>query len=112
MVQASEKIYKAAKDTVKILAKTHTPDIYREAATRGRWTASLLDKVVRAYSERMWEWDVACCPGNEKIKRKKTYLTLSYIQRNLFTKRRSQRRGYFKRVRIPAYRIGYRNGVE
>ncbi|HJH27624.1 MAG TPA: hypothetical protein C5S37_12880 [Methanophagales archaeon] len=64
VVQASETIYKAAEDTVKILAKTHAPDIYGEAESRGRWTASLLDKAVRSLERKLGEdvgrgWDAA-----------------------------------------------------
>jgi len=47
IVQACEKIYKAAEDAVKLLAEAHVPDISREAKRRGRWTVSLLDKAVR-----------------------------------------------------------------
>jgi len=47
VVQASEKFIRLLRILWKYLQKLHTPDIYREAATRGRWTASLLDKAVR-----------------------------------------------------------------
>ena len=64
VVQACEKIYKAAEDAVKILAKTHAPDIYREAESRGRWTVSLLGKAVRSLERKLDEdvgrgWDAA-----------------------------------------------------
>jgi hypothetical protein len=64
IVQASEKIYKAAENAVKILAKTHIPDIYGEAESRGRWTVSLLDKAVRSLERKLGEdvgrgWDAA-----------------------------------------------------
>lgn len=55
VVQACEPIYKAAEDAVKILAKTHAPDIYGEAESRGRWTLSLLDKAVRNLERKLDE---------------------------------------------------------
>ena len=47
IVQACEKIYKAAEDAVKLLAKAHVPDVQREVKSRGRRTVSLLDKAGR-----------------------------------------------------------------
>jgi len=77
--QASEKIYKAAENTVKILAKTHTPDIYHEAETRGRWTVSLLDKAVRAMESILGEdagvgrgWDAAMGSSRRGLSRAET----------------------------------------
>jgi hypothetical protein len=52
VVQSCEKIYKAAEDAMKILAKEHAPDVYEEAGD-GRWLASLLKKVVRAIESRL-----------------------------------------------------------
>lgn len=41
-VQASEKLYKAAEEAVKVLALTHAPEVHKEAEKRGRWTSDLL----------------------------------------------------------------------
>ena len=46
-MQACEKIYKAAEDAVKILAKEYAPQVYDEAEHNGRWLASLLREAVR-----------------------------------------------------------------
>ncbi len=64
VVQASEKIYKAAEDAIKLLASVHAPDIYREVEGRGRWTVSTLDKAVRSLESKLGEdvgrgWDAA-----------------------------------------------------
>ncbi|MCW7069818.1 MAG: hypothetical protein OCU17_04335 [Methanophagales archaeon] len=45
------------------MQKLHTPDSYREAATRGRWTASLLDKAVRMMESILGEEDVGVGRG-------------------------------------------------
>jgi hypothetical protein len=47
VVQACEKIYKAAEDAIKVLVKVHAQDIQKEVERKGRWTVSLLDKAVR-----------------------------------------------------------------
>lgn len=55
VVQACEKIYKAAKDAVKVLVKTHAPEIYRDVESRGRWSVGLLDKGVRNLERELGE---------------------------------------------------------
>lgn len=55
LVQACEKIYKAAEDAVKLLAKEYAPEVYDEAEHNGRWFASLLRKAVRSLETRLGE---------------------------------------------------------
>ena len=55
VVQASEKIYKAAEDAVKILAKEYAAEAYAEAEHNGRWSASLLREAVRRIENRLGE---------------------------------------------------------
>jgi hypothetical protein len=50
-VQASEKLYKAAEEAVKVLAKHFALPEYEEAEGRGRWTTTLLFSAVRRLSE-------------------------------------------------------------
>ncbi|MCD6444992.1 PaREP1 family protein [Candidatus Bathyarchaeota archaeon] len=50
-VQASEKLYKVAEESVKMLAKLHNLAEYREAEERGRWVTRLLFKAVDRLSE-------------------------------------------------------------
>jgi hypothetical protein len=52
-VQASEKLYKAAEETVKAIATALDLDEAKKALERGRWTLSLLDDAVYAISERL-----------------------------------------------------------
>jgi hypothetical protein len=52
-VQASEKLYKAAEEALKILAKRFSLPEYREAEDRGRWTSTLLFSAVRKLSEKV-----------------------------------------------------------
>jgi Skp family chaperone for outer membrane proteins len=52
-VQASEKLYKAAEEAVKALARRFTLPECKEAEGRGRWTAALLFSAVRGLSERV-----------------------------------------------------------
>ena len=63
-MQASEKIYKAAEEAVKILAKEHTPEVYDKAEHNGRWLASLLREAVRKIEGTLGDdvgraWDAA-----------------------------------------------------
>ena len=63
-IQASEKLYKAAEETVKGLAERYAADACEEARKNGRWTVRLLEKamdgLVRELGEevRLW-WDSA-----------------------------------------------------
>jgi hypothetical protein len=50
-VQASEKLYKAAEEAVKVLAKRFSLPECEEA--KGRWTATLLFSAVRSLSEKV-----------------------------------------------------------
>lgn len=50
-VQASEKLYKVAEESVKMLAKLHNLAEYREAKKRGRWVTGLLFRAVDRLSE-------------------------------------------------------------
>ena len=52
-VQASEKLYKAAEETVKLLAKVRSISEYEEACRRGRWTATLLFNAVERLSKEV-----------------------------------------------------------
>jgi len=64
VIQASEKLYKAAEEAVKGLSRVYAADICEEARTNGRWTVKLLEKamdgLVRELGEdvRLW-WDSA-----------------------------------------------------
>jgi hypothetical protein len=55
LVQACEKIYKAAEDAVRILAKEYAPEVYQKAEENGRWLASLLREAVRRMETRLGE---------------------------------------------------------
>ncbi|MCW3134711.1 MAG: PaREP1 family protein [Methanophagales archaeon] len=55
LVQACEKIYKAAEDAMKILAKEYTPEVYDVAEKNGKWLASLLREAVRKIEDRLGE---------------------------------------------------------
>jgi len=63
-VQASEKLYKVAEETVKALAGEYAKDVVEEAEKEGRWKVGLLEKAVRKISRglnpevRHW-WDTA-----------------------------------------------------
>jgi len=64
-VQASEKLYKAAEECVKAVAKLlDLKDVIDRVKARGRWTVTDLEKVVRRASEVLGEelgiaWDAA-----------------------------------------------------
>ena len=63
-VQASEKLYKAAEETVKALARRLDLPEWREAGQKGRWTTTLLFRAVRSLSQRLDpdirnSWDAA-----------------------------------------------------
>jgi hypothetical protein len=49
-VQASEKLYKAAEEAVKVLARRFALPEHEEAEGKGRWTAILLSSAVRSLS--------------------------------------------------------------
>lgn len=56
-VQASEKLYKVAEETIKILAiHFKLTDILAKVNERGRWIASELDDVARIASEKLGGW--------------------------------------------------------
>ena len=66
LVQASEKLYKAAEEAVKAIAAALDLDEAGKALEGGKWTLSLLDDAVYAISEKLgvkelidW-WDSAC----------------------------------------------------
>jgi len=59
-VQASEKLYKAAEEAVKILALTHAPEVHKEALRRERWTTDLLFKAADEMGREVRHcWDSA-----------------------------------------------------
>lgn len=41
-VQASEKLYKAAEESIKVLSEARAPEINKEAMGKGKWTRDLL----------------------------------------------------------------------
>ena len=49
VIQASEKLYKAAEEAIKEQARinVHAKDVYAEAERRGRWSTTLLFKAAR-----------------------------------------------------------------
>ena len=55
-VQASEKLYKAAEETVKALTMHFNLSDILTKVERGRWTVTELEKAVEAISERLGEW--------------------------------------------------------
>lgn len=54
-VQASEKLYKAVEECVKILAQLHELPQYEKARTEGRWWTQLLGKSARKLSKILKE---------------------------------------------------------
>ncbi len=63
-VQASEKLYKAAEESVKAMSSRLGLRPYVEALSKGRWTVSLLEDAVRELSGKVDKairayWDVA-----------------------------------------------------
>ena len=52
-IQASEKLYKAAEETVKELARRLDLPEWRESREKGRWTTSLLFSAVRSLSRTL-----------------------------------------------------------
>lgn len=52
-VQASEKLYKAAEETVKALAEVYADGVWKEVEERGRWTSPLLFKAVTQISRNL-----------------------------------------------------------
>ena len=59
-VQASEKLYKAAEESIKVLSETRAPEIYREATERGKWSRDLLFRAAdRMGREIRHHWDSA-----------------------------------------------------
>ena len=65
-IQASEKLYKASEESLKLLSAKFGLLEYEDAKKRGRWTTSLLFSMVRKLSEEVnpdivnW-WDHANC---------------------------------------------------
>ncbi|GAB6945105.1 PaREP1 family protein [Vulcanisaeta sp. JCM 14467] len=58
-MQASEKLYKAAKECVKGLAQHYNlEDVLFKVNERGRWTVTELEKAVEKISEKLGEWFV------------------------------------------------------
>jgi hypothetical protein len=62
VIQASEKLYKAAEEAVKDLAEVYAADVCEEAMKKGRWTVRLLEKAIDTLAsefgeevERHWE---------------------------------------------------------
>jgi hypothetical protein len=56
-VQASEKLYKAAEETVKALAiRFGLGEVLKRVSERGRWTVTELEKAVSRISESLGEW--------------------------------------------------------
>ncbi|BDR91686.1 PaREP1 family protein [Vulcanisaeta souniana] len=56
-VQASEKLYKAAEESVKALAQYYDlKNILSRVSERGRWTVTELEKVVETVSEKLGDW--------------------------------------------------------
>ena len=62
--QASEKLYKAAEEAVKALARTHANGVWKEVEKEGRWPSPLLFKAVRQIAGKLGGeirnyWDTA-----------------------------------------------------
>jgi hypothetical protein len=62
VIQASEKLYKAAEEAVKGLTEVYAADVSEEAMRNGRWTVRLLEKAIDGLAsefgeevERYWE---------------------------------------------------------
>lgn len=56
-VQASEKLYKAAEETVKALAMHYRfTDILKRVEGRGRWTVTELEKAVEGAAAKLGDW--------------------------------------------------------
>jgi hypothetical protein len=63
-VQSSEKLYKAAEECVKTLSERFNLPEVKDAEERGRWTVTLLERVVRKLSDKIGidiqlGWDAA-----------------------------------------------------
>jgi hypothetical protein len=63
-VQSSEKLYKAAEECVKALSERFNLPEVKDAEERGRWTVTLLERVVRKLSDKIGidiqlGWDAA-----------------------------------------------------
>lgn len=52
-VQASEKLYKAAEETVKALAQVYADGVWKEVKEKGKWTSPLLFEAVRWIARNM-----------------------------------------------------------
>jgi hypothetical protein len=56
-VQASERLYKAAEETVKALViRFGLGEVLKRVSERGRWTVTELEKAVSRISESLGEW--------------------------------------------------------
>ncbi|MEM0040738.1 PaREP1 family protein [Thermofilum sp.] len=59
-VQASEKLYKAAEESVKLLALyLGVSDVLAQVRQRNRWTVTDLEKAVEAISQKLGDWFMA-----------------------------------------------------
>jgi len=58
-VQASEKLYKAAEESVKAAASCLSLDVLRQVENKGRWTVAELDKAARGISNKVGDWFLA-----------------------------------------------------
>ena len=59
-IQASEKLYKAAEEIVKMLTMYfNLSDVLENVKKRGRWTVAELERAVEAISERFGEWFIS-----------------------------------------------------
>ena len=59
-VQASEKLYKAAEESVKLLALyLGISDVLAQVRQRNRWTVTDLEKAVEAISQKLGDWFMA-----------------------------------------------------
>ena len=54
-VQASEKLYRAVEECIKLLAQLHSLPEYEKAVREGRWWTQLLGKAARRLSKRLSE---------------------------------------------------------
>ncbi len=55
-MQASEKLYKAAEESVKALAQYYDLKNILSRVSEGRWTVTELEKVVETVSKKLGDW--------------------------------------------------------
>jgi len=58
-VQASEKLYKAAEESVKAAASCLSLDVLRQVENKGMWTVAELDKAARVFQIKVGNWFLA-----------------------------------------------------